>query len=64
MHFGNFLDEDGEFIDTVHFPPIAKKYPFRGKGIYQLEGKVVEEFDAISIEVDYMKRLDYRSIEV
>ncbi len=64
MHFGNFLDEEGEFIDTVHFPPVSKKYPFRGRGIYQLEGKVVEEFDAISIEVDYMKRLDYRSIEV
>ncbi|MFY0652609.1 MAG: DNA polymerase III subunit alpha [Cyclobacteriaceae bacterium] len=63
MHFGNFLDENGEFIDTVHFPPIAKKFPFNGRGVYLLEGKVVEEFDAISIEVQYMKRMNYKSIE-
>ena len=29
MYFGNFLDEEGEFIDTVHFPPIAKKIPIQ-----------------------------------
>ena len=40
MFFGTFLDQDGDFIDTVHFPPIAAKYPFRGKGIYKLTGKV------------------------
>lgn len=64
MYFGNFLDEEGKFIDTVHFPPIAKKYPFNGRGIYVLEGKVVEEFDAISIEVTAMQRLEYKTIEV
>ena len=63
MYFGNFLDIDGEFIDTVHFPSVAKKYPFRGRGIYTLAGKVVEEFDAISIEVEYMHRMNYRSID-
>jgi len=57
MYFGNFLDHDGHFIDTVHFPPIAKKYPFRGKGIYHIKGKVMEEFDCISIEVIFMERL-------
>ena len=31
MYFGTFLDRKGDFIDTVHFPPIAKKYPFTGK---------------------------------
>ncbi|WP_258099190.1 DNA polymerase III subunit alpha [Marinoscillum pacificum] len=64
MHFGTFLDEEGEFIDTVHFPPSAKKYPFTGKGIYLLQGKVFEEFDAICIEVDYMVRLKYRTMDV
>ncbi|WP_258104652.1 DNA polymerase III subunit alpha [Marinoscillum sp. MHG1-6] len=64
MYFGNFLDEDGEFIDTVHFPPVAKKYPFNGRGIYVMEGKVIEEFDAICIEVTRMQRLNYKTIEV
>jgi len=57
MHFGTFLDRDGDFIDTVHFPPIAAKYPFRGKGIYAIIGKVLEEFDCINIEVVSMYKL-------
>ncbi|RPD99882.1 DNA polymerase III subunit alpha [Aureibaculum marinum] len=57
MYFGTFLDRDGDFIDTVHFPPIAAKYPFRGKGIYAITGKVLEEFDCINIEVISMHRL-------
>lgn len=57
MFFGTFLDEDGNFIDTVHFPPIAAKYPFRGKGVYQIIGKVLIEFDCTNIEVSEMKRL-------
>lgn len=56
MYFGTFLDFDGDFIDTVHFPPIAKRYPFRGKGIYRITGKVISEFDCVSIEVIKMER--------
>ena len=57
MHFGTFLDVEGDFIDTVHFPPIAAKYPFRGRGVYRITGRVLEEFDAISIEVTQMFRI-------
>ena len=57
MYFGTFLDREGDFIDTVHFPPVAVKYPFRGKGIYIITGKVLEEFDCINIEVISMYRL-------
>ena len=57
MCFGTFLDRDGDFVDTVHFPPVAAKYPFRGKGIYLIKGKVLEEFDCINIEVTSMERL-------
>lgn len=57
MYFGNFLDRNGDFVDTVHFPPVANKYRFRGKGIYSITGKVTEEFDCISIEVIKMERL-------
>ena len=57
MYFGTFLDYDGDFIDTVHFPPIAAKYPFRGRGIYEITGKVMIEFDCVSIEVSKFERL-------
>ncbi|MEQ8237870.1 MAG: DNA polymerase III subunit alpha [Cyclobacteriaceae bacterium] len=64
MYFGNFIDEKGAFIDSVHFPPVAKQYPFNGRGIYAMEGILIEEFDAISLEVSYMKRLNYKTIEI
>jgi DNA-directed DNA polymerase III PolC len=57
MHFGTFLDFDGNFVDTVHFPPVASKFPFRGRGIYKITGKVIEEFDCINIEVIAMEKL-------
>ena len=57
MYFGTFIDRDGHFIDTVHFPSIASKFPFRGRGIYAITGKVLEEFDCINIEVVSMYKL-------
>ncbi|MGB3344988.1 MAG: DNA polymerase III subunit alpha [Aequorivita sp.] len=57
MFFGNFLDRDGHFVDTVHFPPVANQYRFQGKGVYALTGKVVEEFDCITMEISKMERL-------
>lgn len=57
MFFGTFLDIVGNFIDTVHFPPVAAKYPFRGKGVYSLVGKVTMEFDCVAIEIIKMERL-------
>lgn len=59
MSFGTFIDLDGNFIDTTHFPPVIAMYPFRGKGIYFIVGKVVEEFDYLSIEVTRMYRQQY-----
>ncbi|GAB5399057.1 MAG: DNA polymerase III subunit alpha [Aureisphaera sp.] len=59
MNFGTFLDREGDWIDTVHFPPVAKKYPFRGKGIYKITGKVVEEFDFLTIEASKLERMNY-----
>ncbi|PNQ74941.1 DNA polymerase III subunit alpha [Hanstruepera neustonica] len=56
MFFGTFLDRDGYFIDTVHFPPIAAKFPFRGQGVYTITGKVLEDFDCVNIEVSSMER--------
>ena len=59
MQFGTFVDKAGDWIDTVHFPPVAKQYYFRGKGCYKVCGKVVEEFGYATVEVIQMERLDY-----
>jgi DNA-directed DNA polymerase III PolC len=63
MHFGTWLDREGKFFDTTHFPAFAKLSPFRGKGIYRIEGKVAEEYGFPSIEVLKMERLAWRRDE-
>ncbi len=57
MAFGTFLDEEGNFFDTTHFPPCLKAYPFSGQGIYLLLGKIVEDFGFPSMEVEKMAKL-------
>ncbi len=59
MYFGTFVDPKGDFIDTVHFPQVAINYPFRGLGVYALKGKITEDFDFYSIEVNTMNYLPY-----
>lgn len=59
MFFGTFIDEDGYWIDTVHFPPVAKAYPFRGRACYSITGVVKEEFGFYCIEVTKQERLEF-----
>jgi DNA polymerase-3 subunit alpha len=59
MSFGTFMDVNGDFIDTVHFPDVLKKYPFQKGGFYILQGKVTEEYDVFTIEVSYMRKIGY-----
>ncbi|MBT8195870.1 MAG: hypothetical protein KJO64_05550, partial [Bacteroidia bacterium] len=58
MFFGTLLDSQGEWLDTVHFPPYSQRYPFRGRGIYEIKGKVLEEFGCYNVEVSVMRKLD------
>lgn len=60
MWFGTFLDIEGNFMDTVHFPVSTPSYPFRGKGCYLIEGKAVEEFGFPSIDVKKFGKLGIR----
>lgn len=64
MHFGTFIDKQGQWIDTVHFPPSLKQYPFTGNGCYLIKGKVVNEYDFISIDVSELTRLPVVDREV
>ncbi|WP_099366183.1 DNA polymerase III subunit alpha [Sphingobacterium sp. 1.A.4] len=60
MCFGTFLDVDGNWLDTVHFPPVLKQYPFLGGGFYELHGRVMEEFEVYSLEILGMRKLGYK----
>lgn len=51
MWFGTFIDCEGNFFDTTHFPNSSPVYPFRGKGCYLILGKVVMDFGVPSVEV-------------
>lgn len=57
MWFGTFLDVEGNFFDTTHFPNTTPVYPFRGTGCYLIEGKVVMDFGFPSIEVTRFAKL-------
>ncbi|MDB4678101.1 DNA polymerase III subunit alpha [bacterium] len=57
MTFGNLIDLEGQWINSVQFPNVAARYPFRGPGIYKLRGKVTEEFGHTSLETTYVERI-------
>lgn len=61
MKFGTFLDSNGVFFDTVHFPPSLQKYPLRGSGLYLIEGKVVSDFGCPAIEVHKCGRMPLKA---
>jgi DNA polymerase-3 subunit alpha len=58
MAFGTFLDDQGDFFDTIHFSESLKEFPFKGWGVYLILGKVVEEFGVPSLEVKKMAKLN------
>lgn len=57
MAFGTFNDREGKVFDTVHFPEIEKKYPLRGRGFYEIKGKVTEDFGVYTVEVTWMDKV-------
>ena len=57
MWFGTFLDADGNFFDTTHFPNSTPTYPFKGTGCYLILGKVVDDFGFPSVEVSKFAKL-------
>lgn len=59
LFFATFLDQQGEVFDAVLFPQVAQKYSFRGKGVYRMYAKVVEEFGCFTLEVIKMRKEPY-----
>ncbi|CAL1520207.1 DNA polymerase III subunit alpha [Chitinophaga sp. MM2321] len=59
MCFGTFLDREGTFVDTVHFPDSLRQYPLQKSGFYILQGKVVSEYKVLTLEVNQMRKIGY-----
>ncbi len=59
MYFGTWLDREGRFFDTTHFPSALKRSPFRGRGCYLIVGVVALDFGFPSVEVERMERLAF-----
>ena len=60
MFFGTFVDSRLDWVDTVHFPDSARKYPFYNSGFYIITGKVTEDFGVYSLEVNKMIKSGYK----
>jgi DNA polymerase-3 subunit alpha len=63
MYFGTFLDSNGDWVDSVHFPNVADRYTLQGNGFYHVQGKVVEEFGVYSIEVSRMQKMGLKTVQ-
>ena len=57
MCFGCFVDLEGAWLDTVHFPDVARDFPFRGRGVYAVRGTVSESFGCVGVDAQRMERL-------
>lgn len=62
MGFGTFMDREGQFLDTVHFPVALRRYRFKGKGCYLVRGKITEDYGHLSLEVNFMEKLSYEKL--
>jgi len=60
MSFGCFIDRAGDFWDSTQFPSVEAKYPFRGRGVYRLTGKVEEEFGHCALNVEHVEKLPWK----
>jgi DNA polymerase-3 subunit alpha len=63
MQFGTFLDQQGDWLDTVHFPDVADNTPLTGSGFYEMKGKVVADFGVYAVEVKMIHKLGLRKAD-
>jgi DNA polymerase-3 subunit alpha len=57
MYFGTWIDVNGDYFDTAHFPDSLKEYPFQGGGCYLLLGIVEVDFHFPTITIHKMAKM-------
>lgn len=59
MFFGTWIDAEGKFFDTAHFPNSLKQYPFQGGGCYLLLGTVEVDYYFPTITISKMAKMPF-----
>lgn len=59
MFFGIWIDVQGEYFDTTHFPNCLEQYPFQGGGCYLLLGTVEVDFHFPTITIHKMAKMPF-----
>ena len=59
MYFGTWIDSEGEYFDTAHFPNNLNQYPFQGGGCYLLLGTVEVDFHFPTITILMMAKMPF-----
>ncbi len=57
MYFGTWIDANGDYFDTAHFPDSLKQYHFQGGGCYLLLGTVEVDYHFPTITVHKMAKM-------
>ncbi|WP_312076932.1 DNA polymerase III subunit alpha [Chryseobacterium sp.] len=57
MYFGTWIDAEGNYFDTAHFPDSLKHYDFQGGGCYLLLGTVEVDFHFPTITIHKMAKM-------
>jgi DNA polymerase-3 subunit alpha len=60
MFFGTFIDNNLDWVDTVHFPDTARAYPLHSGGFYKITGRVVDDFGVYSIEARRTEKIGFK----
>ncbi|MCV2486608.1 DNA polymerase III subunit alpha [Flavobacterium sp. SH_e] len=59
MYFGTWIDHEGTYFDTAHFPDSLEKYPFQGGGCYLLLGNVEVDYHFPTITIIKMAKMPF-----
>lgn len=59
MFFGTWIDAEGNYFDTAHFPDCLEKYPFKGGGCYLLLGTVEVDFHFPTMTIHKMAKMPF-----
>ena len=59
MYFGTWIDAEGDYFDTAHFPDNLKQFPFQGGGCYLLLGQVEVDYHFPTITIIKMAKMPF-----
>ncbi len=59
MYFGTWIDHEGTYFDTAHFPDSLAKYSFQGGGCYLLLGNVEVDYHFPTITIHKMAKMPF-----